>query len=420
MQNNLIKKKRSKNASYVQEHWMEDEFFTYQFLNGINPMMIKQCFNIPENFPVTEDMLQVASLRPVSLAEELQKGNLVLVDYHRLDGLAANVINDKQQYLAAPLVLLYLTPEDQLIPMAIQLKKPEDDNPIFLPADSQYDWLMAKIFVRAADFLDHELNFHLLRTHLLSEVFAVATLRNFPMVHPLHKLLNGHFRYTLQINALARAQLISEKGFFNEYTAVGGPAMMQYLQKAVTSLTCSALCMPEDITAHGLDKVPNFYYRDDGLKLWDTIHSYVKGVVEYYYTCNAEVRDTELQSWINDIFVFGFLSMTETGIARSFSSVTDLIKFLTMVIFTASVQHATVNSGQFDYYGWMPNGPLSLQQSPPMTKGKCTESTMMATLPDINVTVHGLATVYLLSKPSTDYVSTKRFTLPDSNIFVFM
>ncbi|KAJ8000764.1 hypothetical protein DPEC_G00183720 [Dallia pectoralis] len=342
---------------YVEKNWKKDEFFGYQFLNGTNPMMIKRCTELPENFPVTEDMVK-DSLSEKSLQEEMQL---------------------KQE--------------------------PSEDNPIFLPTDSEYDWLLAKIFVKNADFAEHEVNFHLLRTHLLAEVFAVSTLRNLPMVHPVYKLLISHFRYTLQINILARETLISETGALTLNAGIGGPGLMQLLKKAMAELTYSSLCMPEDITARGLDTVPNFYYRDDGLKLWDIINRFVESVIGRYYTSDSHVqKDSELQNWISDIFVKGFLSNFSTGIPNSFSSVKDLVKFLTMTIFTVSVQHAAVNNGQFDFVGWMPNSPLALQLPPPTTKGQSTEETMMQTFPAMNTTCNSRSVVHLLSKQSTDIV----------------
>jgi hypothetical protein len=44
--------------------------------------------------------------------------------------------------------------------------------------------------------------------------------------------------------------------------------MMEFLKKAVASLTYSS----QDITARGLESVPNNYYREDGLRLWDIVH----------------------------------------------------------------------------------------------------------------------------------------------------
>jgi len=51
-----------------------------------------------------------------------QKGNIFLCDYKQMDGVKANTINGKQQYLAAPLVLLQKTPDDKLMPIAIQVR----------------------------------------------------------------------------------------------------------------------------------------------------------------------------------------------------------------------------------------------------------------------------------------------------------
>ncbi|XP_051241516.1 polyunsaturated fatty acid lipoxygenase ALOX15B-like isoform X2 [Dicentrarchus labrax] len=396
--------KRTAISDYVHKHWKEDAFFGYQFLNGINPILIRRCSALPDNFPVTDGMVFLCG--QCSLEDEMKKGNIFLCDYKRLDGVKANTINGQKQYLMAPLVLLHKTPDDQLMPIAIQLKQtPADDNPVFFPTDSEYDWLMAKIFVRSADFNEHQLNVHLLRTHLLAEVFAVSLLRNVPMVHPLYKLLIPHTRYTLQINYLARLLLISKDGVFTQFAASGGEGMITILKRSLSSMTYSSLCMPDDIAERGLEGVPNFYYRDDGLKLWDIIHRFVQGVLSYYYKTDAEVQqDSELQKWIRDIFEQGFLSNADTGIPQSFTTVAELVKFVTMVIFTSSAQHAAVNAGQFDYGGWMPNTPISLQLPPPTTKGTTSEATMLQTLPAVNTTVQGMATVWLLSRQSSDFV----------------
>ncbi|TDG99347.1 hypothetical protein EPR50_G00193140 [Perca flavescens] len=396
--------KRTDISDYVQEHWKEDAVFGSQYLNGVNPMLIRRCSALPDNFPVTDNMVFLHGQG--SLRNEMQKGNIFLCDYKLLDGVKANIVNGKKQYLMAPLVLLHKTPDDKLMPIAIQLKQtPADDNPIFLPTDSEYDWLMAKIFVRSADFSEHQLNVHLLRTHLLAEVFAVSLLRNVPMVHPLYKLLIPHTRYTLQINYLARSLLISKTGVFTQFAASGGEGLIPILKRSLSSTTYSSLCIPEDIAERGLEAVPNFYYRDDGLKLWDIIQRFVQGVLSFYYKNDAEVqKDSELQKWISDIFEHGFLSQASTGIPQSFTTMAELVKFVTMVIFTCSGQHSAVNAGQYDYGGWMPNSPISLQLPPPTTKGTTSEATMLKTFPDVNTTVQGMATMWLLSKQSSDFV----------------
>ncbi|KAL4648881.1 hydroperoxide isomerase ALOXE3-like [Arapaima gigas] len=385
---------------YVQEHWKEDAFFGYQLLNGVNPMVIQRCTKLPSNFPVTDDMVRPFLEPETCLATELQARNIFLCDYKTLEGLPTNVINNKQQYQAAPLCLLYKNPEDKLMPVAIQLKQqPGDLNPIFLPSDSKYDWLLAKMFVRNAEFSEHQLNSHLLRTHLLAEVFTLATLRNLPMVHPLYKLLIPHTRYTLQINHMARLLLISETGSFNRISSIGGPGIGLMLKRIFSSLTYSSLCMPENIAARGLESVPNFYYRDDGLRLWDIINRFVRSIFCYYYSSDLEVqKDLELQSWIREIFTYGFLERSSTGqnllmflifyllqtlcIPRSFCTVEEVVKFVTMVIFTCSAQHAAVNSGQ---------------------------STILQTLPDVNVTVQGMSIFWILSRKSSDFVNLGRY-----------
>lgn len=54
---------------------MEDEFFGYQFLNGINPTTIKRCTTLPQNFPVREEMVRPFLREGTSLYEEMEVGN---------------------------------------------------------------------------------------------------------------------------------------------------------------------------------------------------------------------------------------------------------------------------------------------------------------------------------------------------------
>ncbi|CAL8313262.1 unnamed protein product [Merluccius merluccius] len=400
----VFRHKQTPLSEHVLQNWRKDSFFGSQFLNGVNPMVIRCCKKLPENLPVTDDMVHLHGGR--SLKEEMQSGNIFLCDYKVLDGLDANTINGKQQYLMAPLVLLHRTPKDKLQPIAIQLKqKSSEDNPIFFPTDSAYDWLLVKMFVRSADFQDHQLNSHLLRTHLLAEVFSVSLLRNLPMVHPLYKLLVPHTRYTLQINILARDRLISKKGVFNSFTSSGGEAMYKIMKQATSSITYTSLCIRDDIKERGLESVPNFFYRDDGFQIWDIIHKFVQGVLGSYYKNNSSVQDdTELQAWVQDIFKYGFLSRSDSGMPQKLGTVAELVKFVTMVIFTGSAQHAAVNSGQFDYGSWMPNTPTTIDHPPPDSKGLYNRSGILNALPDINTTVHGMAVLHLLSKQSSDFV----------------
>ncbi|XP_031417820.1 arachidonate 12-lipoxygenase, 12R-type-like [Clupea harengus] len=400
----ILCENRNKTIDYVKKHWDEDEFFGYQLLNGLNPMMIQRCSKLPENFPVTEEMVK-DSLRGSTFEVEMEKGNIFLCDYKMLHRLVGNEVSDRQQYLTAPLVLLYCDSYDMMLPIAIQLRQNTgDDNPIFLPTDSKFDWQLAKIYVRAAEFSVHEVDFHLLRTHLLAEVFTMATLRNLPSAHPLFKLLIPHTRYTLQINIMARNHLISEDGTLTNHSGIGGAAMENLMRRATASLTYSSLCLPDDISERGLGKVPNYYYRDDGMKLWIVINKYVEGVLQHYYKSDDDVqKDTELQSWIREIFTEGFLERKRTGIPEKFQAVRDLIKFVTMVIFTVSAQHAAVNNGQFEFGGWMPNFPSALRKPPPKEKGQTTKDTILETLPDIGTTVNTLAVLRLLAKKSTDH-----------------
>ncbi|XP_065819799.1 hydroperoxide isomerase ALOXE3-like [Labrus bergylta] len=397
--------KKTTMSEYVAEHWKEDDFFGYQFLNSVNPNVIKSCSELPQNFPVTDEMVKQFLEKGNSLQSEIEKGNIFLYDQRIMDGIPTRLYDGEPLHVAAGLCLLYLNPENKLKPIAIQLsQQPSDQSPIFLPSDLETDWLLAKMFIKNADAIDHQAVQHLMKTHFLSEVYAVATLRSFPVIHPIYKLLFPHFRSTLHINTGGRTSLFGHDGALS-ISSLGYDGMTELMRKSLSEMTYSSLCLPDDITARGLDSIPNFYYRDDGLKLWKIINSFVKAVVEYYYPSDSEVKkDTELQEWISEIFTHGVLGNNASGFPSCFNTVEEVNKFITMVIFTATAQHAAVNSGQYDYNSWIPNASLLLHKPPPAAKGQSSMETILGTLPDVGETVSFVAILWLLSEQYTDEV----------------
>lgn len=59
---------------------------------------------------------------------------------------------------------------------------------------------------------------------------------------------------------------------FCQYTSTGTSGMILVMMRAMETLKYSALCLPEDINERGLDKIPKFYYREDGLQVWGALN----------------------------------------------------------------------------------------------------------------------------------------------------
>ncbi|KAK9403786.1 Arachidonate 5-lipoxygenase [Crotalus adamanteus] len=391
-------------SEYVMQHWQEDFMFGYQFLNGCNPVLIKKCIELPNKFPVTTEMVEYSLERNLTLEQEIKQGNIFIVDYELLDDVEVNKTDPCTiQYLAAPICLLYKNLENKILPIAIQINQaPEQSNPIFLPSDAKYDWLLAKIWVRSSDFHIHQTVTHLLRTHLISEVFAVAMFRQLPAVHPLFKLLIPHVRFTIAINTKAREQLICEYGLFDKANATGGGGHVQMVQRAMKHLTYSSLCFPEEIKSRHMESsedIPYYYYRDDGVKVWNAIKSFATDIINIYYGSEEAVcEDLELQAFVKDIFVYGMRGNKDSGFPKTIKTREKLSEYLTIMIFTSSAQHAAVNFGQYDWCSWIPNAPPTMRCPPPIEKGKTTIDYIIKSLPDRGRSCWHLGAVWALSQ----------------------
>uniref|UniRef100_A0A3B4A8H3 Lipoxygenase domain-containing protein n=1 Tax=Periophthalmus magnuspinnatus TaxID=409849 RepID=A0A3B4A8H3_9GOBI len=394
----------NRTAKLVQTHWRDDWFFGLQTQIGPNPLALKRIWTLPHNLSITSDMLRPFLPAGSSLQQELQSGRLYLLDYSVLEGVPSNQINGKPSHLSAPMCLLHLSPQGALLPIAIQLQQtPGPLTPVFVPSDPCCDWLMAKLWLRLADFQVHQLDSHFLRTHMISELCAVATLRQLPAVHPLHQLLMSHVRMSLQINLQARTVLLNSGGVFDKAVGCGLDALPLVLSRSSRRLSYSSLCVPQDVEQRGLNDLPQCLYGQDAPRVWSALLRFVIGWLDLCYRGDEDVeQDSELQSWIRDIYEHGL--PPESGFPQRFLSKAELSEFVTMVIFSSSALHAAVNFSQLDFALWIPNTPPCLLRPPPQVKGQLTEEDFLSFLPDVNTSMRLLTSLALLSAPGADYL----------------
>ncbi|XP_006105155.1 arachidonate 12-lipoxygenase, 12S-type-like [Myotis lucifugus] len=219
------------------------------------------------------------------------------------------------------------------------------------------------------------------------------------------QLLIPHTRYTMEINTRARTQLISDGGLFDKAGSTGGGGHVQLIRRAMTQLTYRSLCPPDDLADRGLLGIPSALYAHDALRLWEIIARYVEGIIHLFYHGDDVVRgDPELQAWCREITEVGLCQAQDRGFPVSFQSRVQLCHFLTMCIFTCTAQHAAVNTGQFDWFAWVPNAPCSMRMPPPTTKEDVTMDTVIGSLPSTWQTSIQMFLPWLLSRPPADMV----------------
>ena len=238
------------------------------------------------------------------------------------------------------------------------------------------------------------------------EAFIVATMRNLPDQHPVFKLLRPHMRTTLSINSRARETLLNDGGLFDQLSSLGQEGKNELFRRAASAFNLQWNNIAKDVKERGVDnqeELPGYYYRDDGLKIWNAFQHYVDGIVSLFYETDEEVaNDPEIQSWAEDMYIHGSpKSGHDCGIPRKIDSKELLVETCCTIIFTATALHAAVTANQFRYYSFIPNAPYSMAMAPPSIKGVADMTMLMASLPNEEMSAKGVAMSMLLSQYSS-------------------
>lgn len=388
----------------IAENFDTDEQFAYMRVAGYNPVIIERVNKLGDRFPVTEAQYEEV-MGDDSLAAAAEEGRLYLADYGILNGALNGTFPKQQKYIYAPLALFAVpknSDESQLMrPVAIQCGQNPQDNPIFTPKSDKYAWLFAKTIVQIADANFHEAVTHLGRTHLFVGPFVVATHRQLPNNHPLSILLRPHFEGTLAINDAAQRSLIAAGGGVDKLLASTIDNSRVLAAVGLQSYGFNQAMLPNQFQKRGVDdieKLPVYPYRDDALLIWNAIHQWVSDYLSIYYKSNADVQnDTKLQNWAIEAGAFDGGRVPDFGQQHGLIQTLDyLIDAITLIIFTASAQHAAVNFPQGDMMVYAPAVPLAGYQPASILQGKVTQQDYLNLLPPLEQAQEQLNLVYIL------------------------
>lgn len=344
-----------------------------------------------------------------------------------------NSVEDRNAY--ASRTIFFLDSKNMLRPIAIELSLPSKTaamrgrSQVFTPGNSgteHWIWKWAKAHACANDSGIHQLVNHFLRTHACMEPYIISAHRQLSCMHPVFKLLHPHMKYTMEINALARQDLISGDGVIEscftpakysmELSSAAYGANWRFDKEGLPAdLLNRGMAVEDDSMPCGIKLVIEDYpYAADGLLIWSAIKEWVGDFVGHFYRDDQTVvEDVEIQAWWDELKNKGHGDKKNEPWWPSMKTRGDLESALTTMIWTASGQHAAVNFGQYPLGGYMPNRPTVMKELIPEIDEpeyekflKCPQDAYLASLPSVLETTKVMAVQDSLSThaPDEDYL----------------
>ncbi|KAK4427657.1 putative linoleate 9S-lipoxygenase 5 [Sesamum alatum] len=424
--------------------WRTDEEFARETVAGLNPVIISRLQEFPpasnldpklygdQTSTITQHHIQ-NQLDGLTVDEAMKTNRLYILNHH--DSLMPYLrrINTTTTKTYASRTLLFLQNDGRLRPLAIELSLPHPDgdqlgavSKVYTPSEDGIEgsvWQLAKAYAAVNDSGVHQLISHWLHTHAVMEPFVIATNRQLSVMHPVHKLLQPHFRDTMNINAFARQVLINAGGIL-EATVFPARYSMELSAVMYKNWAFPDQALPVDLlkrgvavedsnSPHGLRLlIEDYPYAVDGLEIWSAIRTWVEDYCNFYYASDDTVQDdSELQSWWKELREKGHADKKDKPWWPKMQTRKELIDSCTIIIWVASALHAAVNFGQYHYAGYMPNRPtISRRFMPePGTKeydelGTNPDKVYLRTITARLQTLLGVALIEILSRHSSDEI----------------
>ncbi|CAL5043183.1 unnamed protein product [Urochloa decumbens] len=381
--------------------WFRDEEFARETLAGMNPLSIQLVTELPIKSKldeqtygpgdslITKELIEKQINGVMTADEAVAKKKLFMLDYYDMFLPYVHAVRELEgTTLYASRTVFFLEEEGTLRPVAIELTRPKSPNmpqwrQVFTPGSSVADswlWQLAKAQVLAHDTGYHQLVSHWLRTHCCVEPYVIAANRQLSQMHPIYRLLHPHFRFTMEINAQARASLINADGVIESSFSPGKYSMLLSSGVYDTFWEFDKEALPADLLRRGMAfqrddgelelTIKDYPYANDGLLIWDAIKDWVSEYVNHYYAAASDITgDKELQLFWTEVRTRGHADKRDEPWWPVLDSRESLVQVLSTIIWVASGHHAAVNFPQYPYAGYFPNHPTTARRNMPTETG---------------------------------------------------
>ncbi|EEF48846.1 linoleate 13S-lipoxygenase 2-1, chloroplastic [Ricinus communis] len=432
--------------------WFRDEEFGRQTLAGLNPMSLQlvtewplkseldpEIYGPPES-AITTEMIEQQIRGFMTVEEAIKQKKLFMLDYHDLFlPFVSKVRQLENTTLYGSRTIFFLTPDGTLRPLAIELTRPPMDGKpqwkdAYVPtwhSTGVWLWRLAKAHVLAHESGYHQLISHWLKTHACTEPYIIAANRQLSVMHPIYRLLHPHFRYTMEINALARQALINAGGIIEssfspgkyclEMSSVIYDKLWRFDQQAMPQeLISRGMAVQDPSAPHGVKlRIEDYPFASDGLLLWDAIKAWVSDYVNHYYPDPSLIlSDKELQAFWTEVRTVGHGDKKDEPWWPELKTPKDLIEIVSTIAWVTSGHHAAVNFGQYAYAGYFPNRPttarLKMPSEDPTDEGwkmfaEKPEVVLLTTFPSQVQATKVMAVLDVLSNhsPDEEYIGEK-------------
>jgi len=230
---------------------------------------------------------------------------------------------------------------------------------------------------------------------------VICIKRYLSMYHPIRRLLEPHTLYLLAINTKGFKTLIGPGGWVDKAASLGVDGLTEVMRRHYAIWNFSETEPRAEMKKRGVDELQYYPYRDDAYLIYDIINDFVRKIVNFYYKNPEDIaQDYELQDWakalIEEATVKG---LPGNGVIHNNE---ELIKILSIIIFTCSVTHGATNFGQYDHYGFVPNYPGAIRKVPPKNKNPITMTDIFHALPGKSTSLEQLTVTHYLSQKLTN------------------